>query len=628
MKPPIVKLACAALLFAAFLVPVLAAEAAVGDTDLISRASEADGGAAANGDAGPKVALSNHGGVIAFESSADNLSAQDNDAVQNIYVRGVPNKGTILVSRANGPDGAPADGDSSNPAISPAGRFVAFESNADNLSSEDNDAVTNIFVRDTWTNRTILVSRATGASGPAADADSHNPSISGSATGVSFESDATNLSAEDNDGTRDVFVRDVETDTTTLVSRASGTSGAAGDANSYDSSVSQSGRRVAFVSDADNLSTDDNDSVSNVFVYDILTKFTTLASRANGRLGVGGDANSADPWLSMDGRCVSFTSYAENLGGPDPPTPSLSDVFVRDIQAGTTSLASSTSGTSGVRADGNSFGSSVDTPVASDGSTPACDQRSVAFLSAADNLVSDDAATFDVFVRDMPQSATVLASRASGVPGAAASGSSFGSSISGDGQFVGFVSEADNLSSEDNDAYKNVYRRALGTPPPPPPPPPDLGSNIHDHASGAAGHADHTATGDHSVHSVDHSGHTPSGASGGLLLKGGTLFAAGVQDVDKLVILAFTHERGTIIVDALINMRGRASKVVRFRRVKRTSPPHVPNRIRLRLTRSALRSVKRALRHGRRLRVRVTVRTIGAETGSKTRASTRIRLRP
>jgi hypothetical protein len=102
-----------------------------------------------------------------------------------------------------------------------------------------------------------------------------------------------------------------------------------------------------------------------------------------------------------------------------------------------------------------------------------------------------------------------------------------------------------------------------------------------------------------------------------------------VQDIDKLSILAFTHERGTILVDALIHMSGRrTAKVVRFRRVKRASEPHIPNRIRLKLSRSALRSVKRALRHGKRLRARVTVRTVGAETGSTTRASTRIRLRP
>ncbi|MDP8942876.1 MAG: hypothetical protein M3N16_01955 [Actinomycetota bacterium] len=113
----------------------------------------------------------------------------------------------VLVSRV-GPSGAGGDGGSESPAISADGRYVAFESNADNLSAEDNDAVLNVFVRDTQTGTTTLVSRAHGPGGAGGDGDSYGPAISADGRYVAFGSEADNLSAWDNDAVRDVFVRD------------------------------------------------------------------------------------------------------------------------------------------------------------------------------------------------------------------------------------------------------------------------------------------------------------------------------------------------------------------------------------------------------------------------------------
>ena len=105
--------------------------------------------------------------------------------------------------------------------VSPSGRYVVFESTADNLSDADDDSVVNIYLRDRETGETELVSRATGAAGAGANADSANPAISpGGARYVAFESRAANLSDADDDADADVFVRDLETGATTLVSRA------------------------------------------------------------------------------------------------------------------------------------------------------------------------------------------------------------------------------------------------------------------------------------------------------------------------------------------------------------------------------------------------------------------------
>jgi hypothetical protein len=619
-----VKPALALLLLALLLIPALAAHAAAGDTVLVSRASQADGGAAANGESGPNVAVSAGGRYVAFESSADDLSADDDDAVQNVFVRDTESGVTSLVSRANGAAGAGGDGDSGNPAISPDGRYVAFESIATNLSNGDGDAVEDVFLRDTVGGLTLLMSRATGRSGAGGDGDSRDPAITSNPLVVAFDSKADNLSDEDGDGTRDVFVRAPTTAVTTLVSRVGG-GGAAGDADSYDPSLDANGRRVAFTSEADNLSTVANPSVTNVFVSDTATRFVSLASRAAGTGSEGGaDADSSDPSISPDGRCVSFTSYAGNLTA-DPPTPAFTDVFVRDIQANTINLVSRASGATGAVADGSSFDSSVDLPPVDDAANLPCEKRSVAFLSAAENLSGQDNATFDLFVRDMYYGSTALASRASGALGAGATGSTFGSAMSPEGAFVAFVSEADNLSGEDDDHFRNVFLRALITgPPPPPPPPPDLGGNDHSH-HGGTDHTGHDAA-THAGHSAaEHAGHAGHGA--GSVLSGSIIFADGKQRVGKLFVMATLHEPGSITVKATVRLGAGAARLYRFKSVNRVLQLHTLKKIRLRLSRHKLRAVRRALRHGHRLRARVTG-TAKYTSGNHAQTKRKIKLRP
>ncbi|MBY0396675.1 MAG: hypothetical protein K2X91_09445, partial [Thermoleophilia bacterium] len=112
---------------------------------------------------------------------------------------GLAAKGDLdLISRATGPAGAPVDANAIVPSISANGARVAFDTDADNISAEDNNAVRNIFVRDASTSETIFVSRVTGAAGAAADGLSRNPAISADGRYVAFESAADNLSGEDN----------------------------------------------------------------------------------------------------------------------------------------------------------------------------------------------------------------------------------------------------------------------------------------------------------------------------------------------------------------------------------------------------------------------------------------------
>jgi Tol biopolymer transport system component len=614
------QLLVALAILALALVPALAS-AAVDDTILASRA-EGSPGVAANGDVAPRPSISADGRFVAFASNADNLSTEDDDSVWNVFVRDTrPPIGelpkTILVSRATGPSGAAANGSSFTPSISADGRFVAFSSIATNLSDEDLDATRDIYVRDLLMDTTTLVSRADGLAGAPATADSLHPSISASGAQIAFQSAADNLSLEDTDGTSDIFIRDTAVGTTTLASRAHGSSGAPGNDNSYRPSISANGQRVAFESDADNMASDDNDAVRNVYVRDPRFRSTWHVSRttALGFTSVGADGNSRDASLSADGSSVVFRSVARNLSDVNA-TSLVGQIFERNIAGEKTTLVSRANGVDGAPADGASYYPQV-----------SADGRYVAFTSIADNLSDQDGAAADVFVRDAVDQRTALVSRMTGPTGVGALDSSFTPAISGSGLLVAFLSKADNLSAEDDDTLNNLFVRELAPGLPAPVVLPDLGNNDHSqHGGGVHTGADHSAAGHDPAAHGGAGGHSHGPSAGGTLLRGGILFADRTQDVDKLFVLVTIHEQGRIVLEGQVRVPGRAARTYRFRPVKRTLQPHLLRKMHLKFSRSALRALKRALRHGR-LNMRVKLTAVG-DSGNRQVARRTIRLRP
>jgi TolB protein len=270
---------------------------------------------------GSRPAKGKRRGVVIAASAAALLAVLDGAA------QAAPDT-TILVSRASGASGPAADDNSFSPSVSSTGRFVAFQSNANNLSADDNDLVDeNIFVRDLTNRTTTLVSRANGASGDGGDDSSSVPSISGDGRFVAFQSRANNLSTTDNNAFENIFIRDLRDRTTRLVSQIRGV---AADGDSFLPSISADGRFVAFQSDADNLSRFDNNAVSNVFRRDLRTGEIRLVSRTGGATGPGGDDASGFPAISGDGRFVVFESRADNLSPTD--NNAVSNIFVRDLQ--------------------------------------------------------------------------------------------------------------------------------------------------------------------------------------------------------------------------------------------------------------------------------------------------------
>ena len=229
------------------------------------------------------------------------------------------------------PAGYPGKSGSYNPSISADGRFVAFSSLASNIVPGDTNNTYDIFLRDTLTNTTTLVS--VDSAGNPADDFSYNPSISGDGRFVAFYSSASNLVPGDTKNrSGNIFVRDRLTNTTTLVSVDS--AGNPGNSGSGSPSISGDGRFVAFTSDASNLVPGDTNSEpgivgTDIFVRDTLTNTTTRVSVDSA--GTQGNSYSSSPSISADGRFVAFDSSSSNLVPGDANY--TDDIFVVDTSS-------------------------------------------------------------------------------------------------------------------------------------------------------------------------------------------------------------------------------------------------------------------------------------------------------
>ena len=349
-------------------------------------------------------------------------------------VPGLPATKRISLS-SNGTEG---DAGSQFTTVSGDGRYVVFTSEATNLVAGDTNGVADVFVHDTLFETTERASLSSG--GAQADAISYLPDASSDGRYVEFHTEAANLVAGDTNGVADVFVRDRENGTTQRVAVDSG--GAQSDGASRRASLSGDGRYVAFYSEAANLVAGDTNGVADVFVHDRQSGTTQRVSvDSGGAQATGG--NSFRPVLSAGGDYVVFTSYATNLVAGD--TNATRDEFLRDLQSGTTERVSV--GNGGVESNGDSYYAAV-----------SADGRYVSFHSDGSNLVAGDTnGGGDVFVRDRQTGTTERVSVATG--GTQGNASSHIGSMSTDGRYVVFFSDATNLVSGDTNGVPDVFVR-------------------------------------------------------------------------------------------------------------------------------------------------------------------------
>jgi archaellum component FlaF (FlaF/FlaG flagellin family) len=331
--------------------------------------------------------------------------------------------------------GREGDGPSYQSDISGDGRFVTFTTLATNLAPGDANNTEDIYVHDRIKNVTERVSST--ASGEAGDSASTAPAISADGRFVTYYSFATNLAPGDTDNNRDIYVYDRKKDATALASVSS--DGEKGNGQSVAPDISASGRYVAYDSDSTNLVPDDDNGASDIFVHDRRTDTTEIVSIASN--GDAANDFSFNASISANGRYVSFLSFASNLvpgdGNGQP------DIFVHDRRTGATELVSIAS--NGEEGEGPSYQHSI-----------SASGRYVAFLSEATNLVPNDTnGTADIFVHDRRKGTTERVSIAS--DGEEANGFSFEPSVSADGRYVTYFSEATNLVTGDDNAATDVF---------------------------------------------------------------------------------------------------------------------------------------------------------------------------
>jgi RHS repeat-associated protein len=419
----------------------------------------------------PPLVVTPDGRYAFFRSGASNLVQGVVGTIQNLYRRDLRQKTTQLVTVSVDSSGG-VNMDSDSIKVSADGRFVAFQSRASNLVSRDTNYRQDIFVRDVLESTTSLASLRSTVLPPTLLADRGGTLSSISADGrlavfTSFDGirDAPKYPSDYDPG-RDmpyvthVLLRDTQTQIVSFVDLDPAGIKPLG---GFRPRISAGGTMVVFLSNANVDAAHPNPSGRvQVFVRDLVAGTTKMASRtASGGGTLGNIANDIDVTISADGRYVVWQATGSDVvEGMVDNTNGQGNLFLFDCLSGVTKLISHAFNSS--TQSGNGFSKR---PVFNLNGT------SIAFVSQAKNLVtgvSDTNNDYDLFVYNIADGSIELAStNAAGTgTGDRVSGNpeSLGGSsfaFSPDGRFLIFASNATNLTNNDTNGRVDLFRRDL-----------------------------------------------------------------------------------------------------------------------------------------------------------------------
>ena len=353
---------------------------------------------------------------------------------------------TAVVARAAG------GGTAFRPWMSDNGRYLVFDSDGKRVitGQVEADDSRDVYLYDRTTGDIERISNGIGGAAAIVPTNceyicgSQRPTVSANGRYVAFWSNATNLVANDTNGKYDAFLFDRDTDTMTRVSTNQATQA---NGHSRRPIVSRDGAWVAFESDATNLGGTclllpcDQNNADDVFLYEVGNGSLSLVSATPG--GRAGNGNSNRPSLSANGDRILFQSQASDLGESD--SNGTWDVYMRIRGGGTTLVSRNAAGAQGDKA-------SESPSISADGHWMSFDSKSTNYGPG------DTGGDVDVFIKniDSPTGEIHQASvqsgggQASGTNGSTVVGSD--SSISGDGRFVAFWSNATSLVPNDTNA--------------------------------------------------------------------------------------------------------------------------------------------------------------------------------
>jgi hypothetical protein len=427
------------------------------------------------------------GQFVAFASISNNLITNETNNGGIIFIRntcvGVAACIPVTAAISTDPNGNPANGPSSEPAINAGASDAVFTSLATNLVTSVGVPadVSQVYWRPTCLTVNCVVTPTTfvtqiisvSADGlSAGNGKSYNPAISSDGEWVAFISLATNLVSNVTlDGvTPQVFLRETCggvvsetcTPTTFLVSTADGIT--PGNGLSSNPAVSESGLFVSFTSIASNLgATAPNPSgAQEIFqrstcVENTCTANTILISTPDGVTPA--DGASSESSISSTGQFVAFASTATNLEAGVGPT---QQIYLRDtcLDITTTCTPSTTlssSSNNGIQGNGTSEYPSISST-----------GQYIAFASFSSNFASTTNGVENIFVNNSCMTSTTVApvectvstalvTQGAGTPATASNGNSLVPSISPDGTTVSFLSFASNLVPRDNNGLEDIF---------------------------------------------------------------------------------------------------------------------------------------------------------------------------
>jgi Tol biopolymer transport system component len=208
-----------------------------------------------------RPSISATGRFVAFQSEAP-LQSDDTNKKTDAYLHDLETKETTRVSI--GPGGAEGNAGSFSPSLNADGSLLAYWSNASNFVAGDSNKVGDVFVFNRNDGSTTRIS--VDANDEGGDGMSSDPSMSPDGRYVAFWSGATNLVPDDTNGKRDIFEYDRDAGTLARLSVAD--DGTQGDGDSFSPNINSGGGLVAFDSAAKTLVADDRKTKgSDIFLH-------------------------------------------------------------------------------------------------------------------------------------------------------------------------------------------------------------------------------------------------------------------------------------------------------------------------------------------------------------------------
>ena len=377
------------------------------------------------------------GRYVAFVSNYGGPTAHYSNGYGGVIVRDRVTGTAVMASVSS--LGVQANSSSSDPKISENGQYVIYWSLASNLVDGDNNGTWDVFVHILATSQTLRI-EADSANYWAGD---HLPDVSSDGRFVVFYSDSGNLVAGDTNGVHDVFLHDLQTGVTEIISQ--GHDGSPADGASNHATISGDSRYVSYITSATNIVAAPYPAWA-VVLHDRIQGTSQIVS-----LSSAGDAfgNVSNQVISKDGRFVAFQTWVDGYVPED--SNGHDDIYRHEISSGTTQIV-----TWGF--DGSATNNSSGFPaISADGSIVAFSSAAVNLVDGAYDYSSDplEEAEWKVYAYNFNSGQTEAISRPL-QPNEPPQESSF-ASISGDGQKLVFSSDVDNFVLEEEDGRSDIF---------------------------------------------------------------------------------------------------------------------------------------------------------------------------